>query len=111
VVHRLFLWQRSYRKKRFLRRGKLLGKSGTGVSPVFSVPRADGRDAHPTLWQPPEAPQKLDPAGSGWPECGTGETRLRQGLVGQAAYATLGSQLPTLARPWIERAALPVIGR
>jgi hypothetical protein len=33
-------------------------KSGTGVSSVFSVPRADGRDAHPTLWQHAEVPQK-----------------------------------------------------
>ena len=30
-----------------------------GVSPVFSVARADGRDAHPTLWQPAEVPQKV----------------------------------------------------
>jgi hypothetical protein len=40
------------------------------------------KKAFSETWQ---APWKLDPAGSGWPECGTGED----------AYATLGSQLPT----------------
>ena len=44
-----------------------------------------------------EATDKF-PAEAGGRSAAQARTRLRQGFVGQAAYATLGSQLPTLAQ-------------